>query len=55
MQTVAEGVEVEEQAAALRELGCSSVQGFLYGRPVDGETFATLWLSTPLTASACSG
>jgi diguanylate cyclase (GGDEF)-like protein len=29
----AEGVETPEQAAALRLLGCSEGQGFLYGRP----------------------
>jgi EAL domain-containing protein (putative c-di-GMP-specific phosphodiesterase class I) len=30
---VAEGVETEGQAARLEELGCSHVQGFLFGRP----------------------
>lgn len=55
MQTVAEGVENAEQAKALRALGCSGVQGFHFGHPVDGETFANLWLQAPLTASACSG
>ncbi len=44
MLTVAEGVEDLEQAEALRSLGCTSVQGFHYGRPVDGATFAKLWL-----------
>ncbi len=44
MQTVAEGVEEAEQAEALRALGCTGVQGFHFGRPVDGETFADLWL-----------
>ncbi|MBA2780109.1 putative bifunctional diguanylate cyclase/phosphodiesterase [Billgrantia kenyensis] len=44
MQTVAEGVEEAEQAEALRALGCSGVQGFHFGRPVDGVTFAELWL-----------
>jgi EAL domain-containing protein (putative c-di-GMP-specific phosphodiesterase class I) len=29
----AEGVETEEQAAMLREFGCTQVQGFLYGYP----------------------
>ncbi|MGM0785127.1 MAG: putative bifunctional diguanylate cyclase/phosphodiesterase [Pseudomonadota bacterium] len=45
MQTVAEGVESAEQAAALRALGCSGVQGFHFGRPVDANTFATCWLT----------
>ncbi|EWH00799.1 hypothetical protein Q427_17535 [Halomonas sp. BC04] len=44
MHTVAEGVEEAEQAEALKALGCSGVQGFYYGRPVDGKTFADLWL-----------
>ncbi|MGQ4878846.1 putative bifunctional diguanylate cyclase/phosphodiesterase [Billgrantia sp. LNSP4103-1] len=44
MLTVAEGVEEAEQAEALRALGCTGVQGFHFGRPVDGDTFADLWL-----------
>ncbi|MCE8016279.1 sensor domain-containing phosphodiesterase [Halomonas sp. MCCC 1A17488] len=44
MLTVAEGVEAAEQAEALRALGCTGVQGFHFGRPVDGATFAELWL-----------
>jgi diguanylate cyclase (GGDEF)-like protein len=33
MVTVAEGIETEEQAAVLSELGVDLAQGFLYGRP----------------------
>jgi diguanylate cyclase (GGDEF)-like protein len=32
--TIAEGVETPAQADRLRELGCDSVQGYLYSRPV---------------------
>lgn len=32
----AEGVETEEQATALRLLGCEEVQGWLYGKPQTG-------------------
>lgn len=30
---VAEGVETSAQEAAVRQLGCPMIQGFLYGRP----------------------
>jgi EAL domain-containing protein (putative c-di-GMP-specific phosphodiesterase class I) len=30
----AEGVETEEQLAALAELGCERIQGFLIARPL---------------------
>ena len=33
MTVVAEGVETEEQAELLRELGCDLAQGYLYSRP----------------------
>jgi diguanylate cyclase (GGDEF)-like protein len=33
LTTVAEGVETEDQAQTLREIGCPLAQGFYYGRP----------------------
>jgi EAL domain-containing protein (putative c-di-GMP-specific phosphodiesterase class I) len=44
---VAEGVESEAQADLLAELGCSHVQGFLFGRPRSvavqaGDAFETI-------------
>lgn len=33
-KVIAEGVETEEQAEFLREIGCSTVQGYLYDRPL---------------------
>ncbi|MBI5486385.1 MAG: EAL domain-containing protein [Deltaproteobacteria bacterium] len=35
MDVVAEGIETEEQLAAVRRLGCDHGQGFLFSRPVD--------------------
>lgn len=35
---IAEGVETREQEAALAELGCPMVQGWLYGRPASPES-----------------
>lgn len=34
MQTVAEGIDTQEQAEALRALGCDMIQGFIYYRPM---------------------
>lgn len=42
--TIAEGVETEEEAAVLIELGCESCQGYLVSRPVDAVALAA-WLS----------
>lgn len=45
LHTLAEGVELAEQAQALRALGCAQAQGWHYGRAVPGEEFAERWLS----------
>jgi EAL domain-containing protein (putative c-di-GMP-specific phosphodiesterase class I) len=37
---VAEGVETEAQRALLVEMGCPMGQGYLFGRPEDGDSFA---------------
>jgi len=39
MQTLAEGVETEEQYGCLAELGCDQCQGYLLGRPMPYEDF----------------
>jgi len=38
----AEGVESDEQAELLRQEGCEEVQGYLYGRPMPPQQFASL-------------
>ncbi len=44
LEVVAEGVETQDQAARLCELGCDIGQGYLYQRPVDLKAFET-WLA----------
>ncbi len=34
LRVIAEGVETQEQRAALAEMGCNAYQGYLFGRPV---------------------
>jgi EAL domain-containing protein (putative c-di-GMP-specific phosphodiesterase class I) len=43
---VAEGVETAEQAAALRELGCPTAQGYLWSRPVAADVFLARWAAS---------
>lgn len=42
LDTVAEGVEEEQQLAFLRELDCERVQGSLLGRPIPGDEMTRL-------------
>jgi len=45
MKVVAEGVEREESAEILSELGCDEVQGFLYSEPLPPSEFSTFMRS----------
>jgi EAL domain-containing protein (putative c-di-GMP-specific phosphodiesterase class I) len=42
MQTTAEGVETHEELALVRSLGCSLVQGYIFGKPMPAEEAAEL-------------
>ncbi|HUZ19922.1 MAG TPA: EAL domain-containing protein [Acidimicrobiales bacterium] len=44
---IAEGVETEEQLAALNDLGCHLAQGFFFSPPVSAEDFAKLVIVAP--------
>ncbi|WP_456239178.1 sensor domain-containing protein [Pseudomonas schmalbachii] len=48
LMVIAEGVESQEQLDFLREHGCDEVQGFLFGRPMPAEQFATLFANHAL-------
>ena len=39
LSTVAEGVETSEQLEVLKSLGCETIQGYLYSRPLSPEDF----------------
>src|SRR5690606_14256151 len=42
LQTVAEGVETEQQWRILRDAGCDLLQGFLFSRPVPADELIAL-------------
>jgi EAL domain-containing protein (putative c-di-GMP-specific phosphodiesterase class I) len=46
LTVVAEGVETEEQAAALKRLGCDELQGYLVSKPLTFEQVAELLATT---------
>ena len=41
METTAEGVEAQDEITLIRKLGCSHIQGFVYGRPMPLESVMT--------------
>jgi diguanylate cyclase len=49
LELVAEGVETQEQAAALQAFGCQIMQGYLYSRPVPFNQFCALFDSGNLS------
>jgi diguanylate cyclase (GGDEF)-like protein len=48
-ETLAEGIELEDQAAFLQSVGCALGQGFLYARPMPAEAFSALYATTGLS------
>ncbi|MDQ3246243.1 MAG: EAL domain-containing protein [Pseudomonadota bacterium] len=42
MDTCAEGVETHDELNLIRELGCSHIQGYIFGRPAEAETARAL-------------
>jgi EAL domain-containing protein (putative c-di-GMP-specific phosphodiesterase class I) len=45
LEVIAEGVETEEQAQQLKEMGCDMAQGFYFSRPLPPEEIPALFSS----------
>jgi len=50
MDTCAEGVETHDDLHLIRELGCSQIQGYIFGRPAEAETARELANSATVEA-----
>ena len=59
MDTTAEGAETHDELTLIRELGCSHIQGYIFGRPMPadeaGELAAQNKARSPPTASSSTG
>lgn len=52
VQTVAEGIETEEDAERVQRMGCTMGQGYLYGKPAPMATLAERWAVPKAPATA---
>ncbi|MGJ3629776.1 EAL domain-containing protein [Sphingomonas sp. MMS24-JH45] len=52
MATTAEGVETEEELTMIRDLGCTKIQGYYFGRPLPVTEARTLVARTDRAARA---
>ena len=44
INTIAEGIETEEQFKLIKELGVNEAQGFLFSKPIPLEDFEKMYL-----------
>ncbi len=47
LSVVAEGVEAQNQAETLKQMGCDYIQGYLYSRPIAADAFEQLLIEQP--------
>ena len=52
MTTTAEGAETIEEVELIRELGCTKIQGYYFGRPMEAEDAQKLTVRASRSAAA---
>lgn len=52
LKVVAEGVDQEDQAQVLRQLGCEQMQGYLFSKPVSRDQITVLLAQSPVKPTA---
>ncbi len=55
IDVIAEGVETQEQANLLKNMGCCFMQGFFFAKPMDAEAFEELIMNEPYNIGNRSG
>lgn len=43
LDVTAEGIETQEQADVLRDMGCPAIQGYFFGKPLPPEKYLPAW------------
>lgn len=54
LETIAEGIETDQQLAALQLMGCRLGQGYLFARPSGPDTIRALLDQTPAAGTPSS-
>ena len=54
MDTTAEGAETHDELTLIRQLGCSQVQGYIFGRPMPADEALELASQSKANAAACA-
>jgi EAL domain-containing protein (putative c-di-GMP-specific phosphodiesterase class I) len=54
MATTAEGVETAEEAKLITAMGCTKIQGYYFGRPMEKEDARSLFRQQPTTRDAAA-
>ena len=55
LATIAEGIETQEQADAVKAMGCDEVQGFVFSKPLPAQELQQMLQQQPFSLSRARG